>query len=485
MAGPSRALGNGSANFWEKLKQAAILLNGGVLTFFGISLYRGDEKFYEQIAMPMMRLLDPETAHNFSITAAKYNLVPRSRIVDPVTLKTEVWGRTFSNPVGLAAGFDKQGEAVDGLLKVGFGFVEVGSITPYPQKGNEKPRNFRLVEDEAVINRYGFNSDGHEAVYKRLHHREAEPRISDLIKLPHMGDARNRANVNFWTEHTVTWGEDRLRRESYMSEQRNMLNINFWTHTGREEERGSDKKAARMKTRRTEKADSKQERGMMGVNLGKNKLSGHPVADYVSGVKVFGKVADYLVVNVSSPNTPGLRDMQGRQQLEELLDQVVAERDKLRVDPKPPLLVKIAPDLTDKDKADIAAVVSRKKGGVDGLIVCNTTVQRPDTLKSKHRGEVGGLSGRPLKTLATNTVRDMYRLTHGKIPIIGVGGISSGKDAYDKVKAGASLVQLYSALAYKGPPVVTKIKRELDELLREDGYKSISEAVGADVKDSK
>ncbi|XP_076449790.1 dihydroorotate dehydrogenase (quinone), mitochondrial-like isoform X1 [Babylonia areolata] len=481
MAAP-KAAANG-AKFWDNLKQAAIVINGGIITFFGISLYRGEEKFYANIAMPMTRLLDPERVHNLAVTAAKYKLVPRPRIADPPSLKSEVWGRTFSNPVGLAAGFDKQGEAVDGLLKVGFGFVEIGSITPHPQKGNDKPRVFRLVEDEAIINRYGFNSEGHEAVFRRLRHREAEPKISDLIKFPHMGDARNRANVNFWTEHTVTWSEERLKRATYMSEQRNMLNINFWTDTVREEEKASARVAVREKRDRTEL--KRQERGMMGVNLGKNKLSGHPVSDYVSGVKVFGKVADYLVINVSSPNTPGLRDMQGRRQLEELLDQVVAERDKLHVEQKPPLLVKIAPDLTDKDKADIAAVVMREKGGVDGLIVCNTTVQRPDSLQSQNKGEVGGLSGQPLKTMATNTVRDMYRLTQGKVPIIGVGGISSGKDAYEKIKAGASLVQLYSALVYKGPPVVSKIKRELDELLREDGYKSISEAVGADMKDSK
>ncbi|XP_076449791.1 dihydroorotate dehydrogenase (quinone), mitochondrial-like isoform X2 [Babylonia areolata] len=447
MAAP-KAAANG-AKFWDNLKQAAIVINGGIITFFGISLYRGEEKFYANIAMPMTRLLDPERVHNLAVTAAKYKLVPRPRIADPPSLKSEVWGRTFSNPVGLAAGFDKQGEAVDGLLKVGFGFVEIGSITPHPQKGNDKPRVFRLVEDEAIINRYGFNSEGHEAVFRRLRHREAEPKIS----------------------------------ATYMSEQRNMLNINFWTDTVREEEKASARVAVREKRDRTEL--KRQERGMMGVNLGKNKLSGHPVSDYVSGVKVFGKVADYLVINVSSPNTPGLRDMQGRRQLEELLDQVVAERDKLHVEQKPPLLVKIAPDLTDKDKADIAAVVMREKGGVDGLIVCNTTVQRPDSLQSQNKGEVGGLSGQPLKTMATNTVRDMYRLTQGKVPIIGVGGISSGKDAYEKIKAGASLVQLYSALVYKGPPVVSKIKRELDELLREDGYKSISEAVGADMKDSK
>lgn len=403
MAAPKVAA-NGSA-FWEQLKQAAIVLNGGVITFLGISLYRGDEKFYREIAMPMLRWLDPETAHTLSIKAAKYKLIPRPAFTDPPSLKSEVWGRTFSNPVGLAAGYDKDGEAVDGLLKIGFGFVEIGSVTPNPQPGNDKPRVFRLIEDSAVINRYGFNSDGHQEVFKRLRHREAEPKIS--------------------------------------------------------------------------------ERGLMGVNLGKNKLSGHPVADYVSGVRVFGKVADYLVINVSSPNTPGLRDLQGKKELEELLDQVVAERNKLRVEPKPPLLVKIAPDLSDQAKEDIAAVVARPGSGVDGLIVTNTTVERPASLQSKNRGEVGGLSGPPLKDMSTKTVRDMYRLTQGKIPIVGVGGISSGKDAYEKIKAGASLVQLYTAMIYQGPPVVKKIKRELDELLREDGYNSIAEAVGADFKDKK
>lgn len=393
------------ATFWENLKQAAIVLNGGVITFFGISLYRGDEKFYREIAMPIVRVLDPETGHNLSIKAAKYKLVPKPRMPDPPSLKTEVWGRTFSNPVGLAAGFDKNGEAVDGLLKVGFGFVEIGSITPNPQPGNEKPRVFRLTEDEAVINRYGFNSDGHKEVFQRLRHREAEPPVS--------------------------------------------------------------------------------ERGLMGINLGKNKLSGHPVGDYVAGVQVFGKVADYLVINISSPNTPGLRDMQGRKELEQLLDQVVAERNKLRVDPKPPLLVKIAPDLSDKDKEDIAAVVTRPQGGVDGLIVTNTTVQRPASLRSKSMEETGGLSGPPLRDLSTSTVRDMYRLTQGRIPIVGVGGISCGKDAYEKIKAGASLVQLYTALVYQGPPVVSRVKRELDQLLREDGFSSIAEAVGADFKEKK
>ncbi|KAK6184610.1 hypothetical protein SNE40_007049 [Patella caerulea] len=376
-----------------------VVCGGGTLTFFGFSLYRGDAKFYENMVMPAMRLLDAETAHNLAIKMAKYKLVPRQSLADPPLLQSKLWGKTFTNPVGLAAGFDKHGEAVDGLLKMGFGFVEVGSITPAPQEGNPKPRVFRLVEDRGVINRYGFNSDGHEVVVNRLRYRE--------------------------DEHVVS------------------------------------------------------ERGIMGINLGKNKFSSYPVEDYVQGVKRFGKLADYLVINVSSPNTPGLRAMQGRKQLEELLEKVAAERDKLRLKEKVPLLVKIAPDLSAEDKNDIAAVVSKINSGVDGLIVSNTTVSRPPSLQNKHKEEIGGLSGDPLKHLSTTTISDMYKLTKGKIPIIGVGGISNGKDAYEKIKAGASLVQLYTALIYQGPPVVKKVKRELAQYLESDGYSNIEEAIGA------
>ena len=382
--------------------------------------------------MPLIiRTCDPETAHKFAVKMAKYKLLPRSRYPDPPSLKSVVWSRQFSNPVGLAAGFDKDGDAVDGLLSLGFGFVEIGSITPVPQPGNPQPRVFRLIEDNAVINRYGFNSEGHEAVFTKLRYREQQPKLSD-VKCPRMDEQRNMLNINLWTETDPP-------------------NMNF-----------------------------KKEQGVLGINLGKNKLSSYPVEDYVKGVKRFGKIADYLVINVSSPNTPGLRAMQGRKELETLLDQVVKERDSLPSNPKPALLVKIAPDLSDQDKQDIAAVVMRDKGGVDGLIVTNTTVTRPSSLESCHREETGGLSGEPLKELSTKTVHDMYRLTKGKIPIIGVGGISSGRDAFEKIRAGASLVQIYTALVYKGPPVVDKIKRELTDILEKEGYSNIADAVGAD-----
>ncbi|PFX32264.1 dihydroorotate dehydrogenase (quinone), mitochondrial-like isoform X1 [Stylophora pistillata] len=360
----------------------------------------GDERFYRSIVMPaVMKVLDAERAHTFAVWLASKGLVPADRTGDPEILRTTVFGVPFPNPIGLAAGFDKHGEAVDGLLKIGFGFVEIGSVTPLPQAGNTKPRVFRLTEDKAVINRYGFNSDGHETVRSRLKEQ-----------------------------------------------------IKFRGHPP----------------------------GILGINLGKNKASDNAVDDYVKGVQCFSGLGDYMVINVSSPNTPGLRSLQGRQELERLIDKVLEARSSLPIDVQHPILVKIAPDLTEVDKEDIAAVVTRKQGGVDGIIVTNTTVARPETLQSNNKKETGGLSGKPLTEMSTKTVSDMYRLTEGKIPIIGVGGISTGQDAYGKIRAGASLVQLYTALAYEGPPIVKKIKRELAELLNKDGFKSVEEAVGID-----
>ncbi|XP_063439930.1 dihydroorotate dehydrogenase (quinone), mitochondrial-like isoform X2 [Mytilus trossulus] len=403
--------------------------------FAGHQIYKGNEKFYKEYVMPFFQLFDAETSHKMAVKAAKYKLVPKSKITPHPVLASRVFDRDFPSPVGLAAGFDKDGEAVDGMLKMGFSFVEIGSVTPNPQPGNEKPRVFRLKEDKAVINRYGFNSEGHDKVYNRLKVREVEPPVVEL--LPHFPQ---------------------------MSEERNMLNINLWTDTTVPD----DIRLLKVP-------------GIMGVNLGKNKTSSYPVEDYVQGVRKFGKVADYLVINISSPNTPGLRAMQGKDMLDTLLEKVLSERDHIR-GRKPPLLVKIAPDLTDQDKKDIAEVVLNRKESLGGLIVSNTTVSRPDSLKSSHKDEVGGLSGEPLKDLSTKTISDMYRLTEGKVPIIGVGGVGSGEDAYDKIKEGASLVQLYTALIYQGPPVIGKINRELSELLIKDGYKSITEAVGANHK---
>eukprot|EP00088_Acartia_fossae_P049940 TRINITY_DN5548_c0_g1_i4.p1 TRINITY_DN5548_c0_g1~~TRINITY_DN5548_c0_g1_i4.p1 ORF type:complete len:399 (-),score=77.83 TRINITY_DN5548_c0_g1_i4:246-1442(-) len=377
----------------QKVKQFASLAVTGSIAFSGICLYKQDENFYRGL-MKKLHILDPEHAHRISVFLLSNRINPRCKLEDTEAMKSKVFGREFSNPVGLAAGFDKHGEAVLGLQDIGFGFVEVGSVTPLPQDGNPKPRVFRLSEDEGVINRYGFNSDGHEAVHER-------------IKLL-------RATNNLKT--------------------------------------------------------------VLGINLGKNKTSADAIGDYVLGVERFGDLADYLVINVSSPNTPGLRSLQGKENLSNLIQEVVKHRD-IKC-PKVPLLVKIAPDLTSQDKEDIASTVLDSKSRVDGLIVSNTTVSR-EGLESKHSVETGGLSGKPLREKSTQTIADMYLLTNGEIPIIGVGGVGSGQDAYEKICAGASLIQLYSALVFQGPPVVTKIRRELQEILEKEGISNISQAVGS------
>ncbi|XP_072452126.1 dihydroorotate dehydrogenase (quinone), mitochondrial isoform X2 [Chiloscyllium punctatum] len=348
----------------------------------------------------LQKVVDPETSHTLAVWFISKGFIPWAKCRDSTSLEVTVFGQKFKNPVGIAAGFDKHGEAVDGLYRLGFGFVEVGSVTPQPQDGNPKPRVFRLATDQAVINRYGFNSHGSIAVQQRLQAR---------------------------------------------SETQEQL-----TKVGRP----------------------------LGINLGKNKLSQDAAADYVKGVQQLGPLADYLVVNLSSPNTPGLRALQSKKELRTLLEKVLKERDSLTVNRKPAILLKIAPDLTAQDKKDIAGVVMEL--GVDGLIVTNTTVGRPQSLQDPQQAQSGGLSGAPLKEMSTQTVNEMYSLTKGRIPIIGVGGISNGADALEKIRAGATLIQLYTALVYQGPPVVNKIKRELEQLLKEQGFSSIAEAVGAD-----
>ncbi|XP_061743705.1 dihydroorotate dehydrogenase (quinone), mitochondrial isoform X2 [Nerophis ophidion] len=400
------ALGNNSggkvmAAHLKQLKEAVKVIGSGCLLFASYLTAVGDEGFYANQLMPLLqRAVGPETAHVLGVKMISLGLVPLNRYKDPESLEVNVLGLKFKNPVGIAAGFDKHGEAVDGLYKMGFGFVEVGTITPKPQEGNPKPRVFRLAEDQAIINRYGFNSCGLLEAHQRLKVREAAQQEQTKAGLP------------------------------------------------------------------------------LGINLGKNKQSQDAKADYSEGVRVLGPLADYLVVNVSSPNTPGLRNLQGKAELSQLLRTVLKERDGLQGEHKPPVLVKIAPDLTTQDKKDIADVVTEL--GVDGLMVSNTTVSRPETLHNPHRVEAGGLSGQPLKDISTNAVREMYSLTKGKIAIIGIGGVASGRDAMEKIRAGASLVQIYTALAYQGPPVVTRIKRELEQLLKEQGFSNVSEAIGAD-----
>jgi dihydroorotate dehydrogenase len=332
------------------------------------------------LALPLMRLLPPEAAHRASIRALGAGLAPSAAMADPADLSVRLWRRNLPNPVGLAAGFDKDVEVADAMLAFGFGFVEVGTITP-------------LSEDRAVINRLGFNSAGLEAAARRL----------------------------------------ALRRSKG---------------------------------------------GIVGANIGKNRDTQDDIGDYVEGVRVLAPLADYLTVNISSPNTPGLRNLQRKTAVTRLIAQLMEARGRATPRNPPPLLLKIAPDLTADERSDLAEAAL--SSGIDGLIVANTTVARPACLKSRFAHEPGGLSGEPLFAPSTTLLSEMYRLTSGKVPLIGVGGIASGGDAYQKIRAGASLVQLYTALVFHGPGLVQRIKRELSDLLARDGFTSISAAVGAD-----
>ncbi|KTW29292.1 dihydroorotate dehydrogenase (fumarate) [Pneumocystis carinii B80] len=339
-------------------------------------------------------IVPPELAHNFAIKAIRWGLAPWDKKIDDSSLMLNVWGKAISNPVGLAAGMDKQAEAIDGLFDLGFGYVEVGSVTPCPQPGNPPPRFFRLKKDASVINRYGFNSDGHDVIARRLHDRILKyvfKYYPDLGQIPHFlpQSARNIELVNF-------------------------LNI----------------------------PRSLRKNKLLAVNLGRNKNS-EGINDYVKGVYRLGQYADVLVINISSPNTFGLRLLQQKESLETLLSAVVRERDLLP-DPKPALCIKISPDLKDLELQDIVDVIS--KIPIDGVVVSNTTIQRPKNLKEdKFLHERGGLSGPPLKPLALDIIRFLRRKLPENCLIIGCGGISSGKDAIEYARAGASLIQCYTA----------------------------------------
>ncbi|KAF2573282.1 hypothetical protein F2Q70_00000453, partial [Brassica cretica] len=354
---------------------------------------------------PLFALLDAEFAHKLAVTAASRGWVPRKKRPDPQILGLKVWGRKFSNPIGLAAGFDKNAEATEGLLGLGFGFVEVGSVTPVPQEGNPKPRIFRLREDGAIINRCGFNSEGIVVVAKRLGAQHGKRMLAE-------------------TSGTSSSPSDEA------------------------------------------KPGGKSGPGILGVNLGKNKTSEDAAADYVQGVHNLSQYADYLVINVSSPNTAGLRMLQGRKQLKDLVKKVQAARDEMRWgdDGPPPLLVKIAPDLSRGELEDIAAVALALK--LDGLIISNTTVSRPDPVSNN--------------PVATETDCEENKTQELESDELFVFFFFSGEDAYKKIRAGATLVQLYTGFAYGGPALIPLIKEELVSCLERDGFKSIQEAIGAD-----
>ena len=339
------------------------------------------------LARPLLHAIDAERAHGLTIAVLKAMPLARPS-ASPDLLAVNAFGMRFPNPLGLAAGFDKNADVPDAMLSLGFGFAEVGTVTPKAQEGNPRPRLFRLAEDRAVINRMGFNNAGHTETYLKLRARAGRP-------------------------------------------------------------------------------------GVVGVNIGANKDTTDRIGDYVQGIRVFSDVASYFAVNISSPNTPGLRGLQSRDALRQLLDRLNAAR-QLQ-DRKPPMLLKIAPDLGDDELQDIATVCAR--GAVDGIIVSNTTLSRGG-LSGPVASEAGGLSGEPLFALSTRMLARLYAMTGGAIPLIGVGGIGGAEQAWAKIEAGASLVQLYSALVYLGPALVTEILRGLESRLMAENLSSLAGVVG-------
>ncbi|MCI4661161.1 MAG: quinone-dependent dihydroorotate dehydrogenase [Neomegalonema sp.] len=329
-----------------------------------------------------------------ALKALQSGLLPASPAPAP-RLRTSVWGLDFPSPIGIAAGFDKNAQVPDALLRLPVGFVEIGAVTPRPQSGNPKPRLFRLEEDRAVINRMGFNNDGLAIVAERLRARKAPS-------------------------------------------------------------------------------------GIVGANLGANKDAADRMADFETVLSGLWGLCSFYTINVSSPNTEKLRDLQGSSALRSLLSRVIARRDQLAADSAitaAPILVKIAPDLSEDEIADIAQIALDCR--LDGIVATNTTLARPSDLRSASATEKGGLSGLPLQERSTEVIRQLSKHTKGKIPLIGVGGVDSGQSAYDKIRAGASLVQLYTALIYEGPGLIARIHHELDQLLERDGFASIEDAVGA------
>lgn len=347
------------------------------------------------LAAPVLRAFDPETAHRLTLKSLRLGFGPVAPAGDDPALAVNVLGLEFSNPVGLAAGFDKNAEVPDAMLGMGFGFVEIGSVTPLAQPGNPRPRLFRLPEDRAVINRNGFNNEGLDVVAGRLEARRSRP-------------------------------------------------------------------------------------GIVGANIGANKDAADRIADYVTGLTRMAPLCDYLAINISSPNTSGLRDLQGGEALNDLLARLLEARAEItapNADPLP-LLVKIAPDLDRAGAEAIARAVTSH--AIDGMIISNTTIAR-EGLQGRHREETGGLSGAPLFAPSTELLGRMYRLTEGRLTLIGVGGVSSGAEAYAKIRAGASLVQLYTAMVYEGPALVGRIKSELAGLLKADGIEHLADALGVDI----
>jgi dihydroorotate dehydrogenase len=358
---------------------------------------------YYKLFKPLLFLLPPEASHNLAITALKSNILPNQENFEDDALRSEVFGLSFKNPVGLSAGFDKNAECLKSLSKQNFGFAEVGTSTPIAQKGNDKPRIFRLEQDQAIINRLGFNNDGLEIFSQRLRK---------------------------------------------------------WKYTKFDE--------------------SKM---IVGANIGKNKDSEDFASDYLQGIESVYGLCDYVTINISSPNTPGLRDLQKEEHLRDLVKAITSKKREIKTKYKGelPILVKISPDEDNASLERMADIFLSEK--IDGVIISNTTISR-DTLSNNfaEKNAQGGLSGKPLFDLSTEKLEYFYKITKGQIPIIGVGGISSAEDAYTKIKKGASLIQIYTAIIYNGFELVNKINKELVQLIKKDGFDNISQAIGCDIK---
>ncbi len=353
-------------------------------------------RFIGALSRPLLFALDPEDAHAATIKALRMTPLPGAA-PDDARLHVDAFGLTFPNPIGMAAGFDKGAEVPSAILKLGFGFVEIGTVTPAPQPGNSRPRLFRLVEDEAVINRFGFNSEGQDVVHERLRKRPGP-------------------------------------------------------------------------------------KGVIGVNIGANKDAFDRVSDYVSGIAAFADVASYFAVNVSSPNTPGLRDLQQAAVLDDLLARVLDARDRVAErHGRKPVLLKISPDMSLGDLDDVVRVCLSR--GVDGMIVSNTTISRPPMLTSDQGRESGGLSGKPIFALSTRVLAQTYLRVEGKFPLVGAGGIHDVASAFAKIEAGASLLQLYSALVYKGPGLVSDLKQGLLDRIAAEQLPGLVPVVGRKAKE--
>ena len=345
-----------------------------------------------EIISSLLKKADPELSHSLAIKFLKNNFLPLQLFTSKISKKLEinVLGKTFSNPIGLAAGFDKNAEIYNSIFKLGFGFAEVGTVTPLPQSGNPKPRVFRLAEDKAIINRLGFPGVGMLQVKTTL--------------------------------------------------------------------------------------DNNKPNGILGVNIGPNKDSESKIGDYLKCFELFCDVCDYVCINISSPNTPNLRDLHEKSKIEELLSSIKSKQKELNNTTR--ILLKISPDISEKNISELAAIVLDKK--IDGVILTNTTINRDSSLINKNKNEMGGLSGEPLEQSSNLIIKQFYKILKNKIPIIGAGGVHDGKSAFAKIKSGASLLQLYTSLVYEGPYVANKINEELEQLLELEGYETLEDAVGKD-----